>query len=368
MYGKGKVSILADRTKINFNIEIDKLSPGSHHIIWVKCTRCKEEFTRSYREISNLHNCPTHIISNGSKLKWCNHCKMFLTFKCFSSNKSRYDGLSSWCNACQGTSDSAIKHSKKQKTQRQTFTSWLGPYLKSKKSHDIKHGIPFDLDEQYLSDLWQTQNGKCFYTGISLEFGVKTPRSAQLDRTDPKGGYIKGNVRWVAGCTNGLKSIYNYSEFVQLLSEIDYSRHLPIRLECKLIHPDAKLPYRGRTTDAGYDVYAVENKIILPREMTAVHTGLCVACPPGWYYTVEGRSGLYQKRIVPNRGIIDATYCGELIIVLSNWSDVSYEVKAGDRIAQIILHKAYHIDVVEVSDFGPDYNQRGTAGFGHSGR
>lgn len=369
MYGKGKVTILADKTKVEFNLDTANLSAGSHQKVWVKCIRCNEEFTRSFYHVTDLHGCPTHITRlDGQKLKWCNHCKQFLTIICFSKNVKRHDGLSSWCNACAGGSNSAKTHNKNQTAKRKTFVGWLKPYLKSKKSHEEKHGIPFDLDEQYLTDLWQSQNGKCFYTGISLEFNTKTPRSAQLDRIDPKGGYLKSNVRWVAGCANGLKSTYDYSDFIKLLSEIDYSRHLPVRLECQLIHPDGKMPYRGRVTDAGYDIHSIEDISIPARGMMSVRTGIILSCPPGWYFTIEGRSGLYQKRIVPNRGIIDATYCGELIVTLTNWADIAYEVKKGDRIAQIILHKCYSIDITQVSEFGPDYNQRGTAGFGASGR
>lgn len=140
-----------------------------------------------------------------------------------------------------------------------------------------------------------------------------------------------------------------------------------VRLEYRLIHPDAKKPYRGRETDAGHDIYSVETIVIKSRQMTSVHTGIQLACPPGWYYTIEGRSGLYQKRVIPNRGIIDATYCGELIITLSNWGE-DYLITVGDRIAQIILHRSHNFHLEQVSEFGKDYDQRGTAGFGSSGR
>lgn len=142
----------------------------------------------------------------------------------------------------------------------------------------------------------------------------------------------------------------------------------PVRLECKLIHPDAQMPFRQRTTDAGYDIYSIEEKTIPPGGLIDLHTGIIIAAPPGYYFTVEGRSGMMRNGVTPCRGIIDATYCGELMVGLMNISDKPYQIKVHDRIAQIIMHRQIHMDFIEVEDFGPNYNQRGTAGYGASGR
>jgi dUTP pyrophosphatase len=143
---------------------------------------------------------------------------------------------------------------------------------------------------------------------------------------------------------------------------------LVVKLETKLIHGDAKLPFRKRTTDAGWDLYSVENVAIEPQSTTNVHTGICISAPEGYYYTIEGRSSMFMQGITPNRGIIDATYCGEVIVSLVNMSDKEYKVIVGDRIAQIILHKYYNAEFFVVDEFSPDYNKRGTAGFGSSGK
>ena len=77
---------------------------------------------------------------------------------------------------------------------------------------------------------------------------------------------------------------------------------------------------------------------------------------------------MFMRGITPNRGIIDATYCGEVIVSLVNISDEEYKVAVGDRIAQIILHKCYDAEFFVVDEFSPSYNKRGTAGFGSSGK
>jgi dUTP pyrophosphatase len=129
-----------------------------------------------------------------------------------------------------------------------------------------------------------------------------------------------------------------------------------------------KMPFRGRDTDAGYDLYAAEDALLQPGRSTMVRTGIIIAAPPGYYYTIEGRSSLWMRGIFPNRGIVDSTYCGQLVVSLINVTDKVFEVKCHDRIAQIILHPQYDADFQIVDQFSDAYNQRGKNGFGSSGR
>jgi len=142
----------------------------------------------------------------------------------------------------------------------------------------------------------------------------------------------------------------------------------PVRLECRFIDGSAKLPHRKRTTDVGHDLYSVVDTVIEAHSTGRVGTGIQLSAPEGYFYTIEGRSGLFLKGITPFRGIIDATYCGEVIVILMNASGDDFVVNKGDRIGQIILQKAYNFDVTMVKEFGPDYDLRGEAGWGSSGR
>lgn len=147
------------------------------------------------------------------------------------------------------------------------------------------------------------------------------------------------------------------------------SSQVVIRLECKLLCPDAKLPTKVRATDAGYDIYTVDSGIINPHTSKSFGTGLALTCPPGWYYSIAGRSGLFTKGIWPNVGTIDATYNGPLTVQLNNGSDTPYEVHKFDRVAQILLHRIHQVDIVIVDQFSAEYiSDRGTNGFGSSGR
>lgn len=150
------------------------------------------------------------------------------------------------------------------------------------------------------------------------------------------------------------------------------------RMECKLLEPDAKLPYRKRETDAAYDIFSYENVELPPvnrdnpdhhrKTLVMVSTGIALSAPPGFYFTIEGRSGLGMAEVVPFRGIIDATYTGELKIGLTNYSDRPYHVKKFERIAQVIVHRQIDMEIVVVDKFSPEYDQRGQAGFGSSGK
>lgn len=141
-----------------------------------------------------------------------------------------------------------------------------------------------------------------------------------------------------------------------------------VRLEYKLIDPEARVPYRKRETDAGYDVFSIEDVFIKPHSTENIRTGIIVTCPKDYYIVVEGRSSMWVAGVAPFHGILDTGYNGPLFVRLFNISDVEYHVKKFDRIAQIILHKTYNAAFIEVDEFSEGYNQRGEAGFGSSGR
>jgi dUTP pyrophosphatase len=141
-----------------------------------------------------------------------------------------------------------------------------------------------------------------------------------------------------------------------------------IDLEIRHIHPDAITPTKARPTDAGYDIYAVEDIELPPATSTYVKTGVQISAPPGYYFTIDGRSSMWSKGVVPDRGIIDSTYTGELLVALYNRNITAYHVKKGDRIAQILLHRQLDANFNVVEQFSSLYNSRGTDGFGSTGR
>jgi deoxyuridine 5'-triphosphate nucleotidohydrolase len=139
------------------------------------------------------------------------------------------------------------------------------------------------------------------------------------------------------------------------------------RLKFKRVHPDAKLPTKNNASDTGYDVSAVEFKCIPARGSAVVDVGLNFAyITPGYWVKVEGRSGLgFKNGISPHPGIIDSGYRSNAGIKLYNNTDIDYEVRSGDRIAQFVVYKNYNVVVEEGEE---EESDRGINGFGSSGR
>lgn len=104
-------------------------------------------------------------------------------------------------------------------------------------------------------------------------------------------------------------------------------------------------------------------------ERALIHTGVRVALPVGYEAQVRPRSGLALKHgiILPNSpGTIDADYRGEIGVILMNLGDEPYEVKCGDRIAQMVVAPVCQVKFEEADEL--DETARGEGGFGSSGK
>jgi dUTP pyrophosphatase len=369
MYGKGRIEVLVGKSLQELNVDCSNLSTGSHQKVFVRCLRCGEEFQREYRNLHQLHACPAHITrEDGVKLKWCNGCSSFLAYKAFATNNARYDGLASLCKACQCDSPSRKRMHQKFKEKRTTPIGWIKWTVTRKRSECKKRGIRFDIDAEYIIAQYEKQNNMCFYAKVPLKFGADDLRSASLERINPSLGYVKGNVVLACKAMNWAKNSSSKNEFLQFLLELLNSLSQYVRLETKIIDDDGVLPFRKRTSDAGYDLYSSEDTIIPPHTVGSVRTGIIVSPPEGTYYTIEGRSSVFASGVTPYRGIIDATYQGHLFVMLMNNSTEPFEVKKRDRIAQLVLHPIVHADFVLVDRFAPVQNGRADDGWGSSGK
>ena len=130
------------------------------------------------------------------------------------------------------------------------------------------------------------------------------------------------------------------------------------------------LPSHETEASAGMDLRAnLEHSIILrPMERQLIPTGLSIELPAGYEAQIRPRSGLALKHgitILNTPGTIDADYRGEIMILLINFSSHDFEVKNGDRIAQMIVasHENVKWDEVELLT----ETIRGAGGYGHTG-
>jgi dUTP pyrophosphatase len=131
----------------------------------------------------------------------------------------------------------------------------------------------------------------------------------------------------------------------------------------------ALLPTRAYAHDAGLDLYALEPVQLRPGERAAVRTGIAVEIPEGQAGLVLPRSGLAERHgiaLVNAPGLIDSGYRGEVRVLLLNTDrSASFELSAGDRIAQLVLVGIQTPEVAEVDELAP--SERAAGGFGSSG-
>jgi dUTP pyrophosphatase len=133
---------------------------------------------------------------------------------------------------------------------------------------------------------------------------------------------------------------------------------------------DVVLPVYAKKGDAGMDVRATKDIVILPNETVIVPTGLKVAIPEGYEIQIRPRSGLSFKtplRVANAPGTIDSGYRDEIGVIMTNTrSTETFDIKKGDRIAQFVLSEVPKIKWVltlDIEEIGINRN----GGFGSTG-
>lgn len=156
------------------------------------------------------------------------------------------------------------------------------------------------------------------------------------------------------------------------------------KIKFKRLTETAKLPTQNKD-DVGFDIYADENTGWMVRNANnayfppvKIRTGIALAerSPKtngiNTFFKIEGRSGLASEGLFPTGGIIDASYRGELMVIMNNISGQNKFIKKGDKIAQLVLYGCLNnsgdisVELVETDEI--EKTERGDKGFGSSGR
>lgn len=153
----------------------------------------------------------------------------------------------------------------------------------------------------------------------------------------------------------------------------------------KRLHPDAVMPTLGTPLASGYDLHALDvrpyfdfkspvndgftMRTVKPGERVFVNTGIAIDFN-GWIGAeaqIRPRSGLgLKKGVHVHFGTIDADYTGELGVVITNLGDVPFNIKKGDRIAQLVFMPVMRWTRLEETE-ELSATARGSGGFGHTG-
>ena len=172
-------------------------------------------------------------------------------------------------------------------------------------------------------------------------------------------------------------------------------------IKVKKLHKDAIIPTKAHASDAGFDIYALEDKLIEPGETALIKTGLAFELPPGYEMQIRPRSGITLKtKLRVQLGTVDAGYRSEVGVIVDNITPPIYEsngdlamtdvvvsinglnddttfarthcfpsgthyIPKGTRIAQAVIQRLPDVELIEVESL--EESERGEGGFGSTG-
>ena len=143
-----------------------------------------------------------------------------------------------------------------------------------------------------------------------------------------------------------------------------------LEIQVQKISPDAKLPGYAHHGDAGVDLYSEITVTLQPGARLLVPTGIKMAIPEGYEGQVRPKSGLALRHgisVLNTPGTVDAPYRGEVGVILVNLDPKTpYEIKKGEKIAQMVFAKVEHAVFTEAAELGA--TTRGEGGFGSTGK
>jgi dUTP pyrophosphatase len=140
-----------------------------------------------------------------------------------------------------------------------------------------------------------------------------------------------------------------------------------LTIKFKKLKENAILPRYAYLGDAGMDVFSAEGYTLQPGEWHGFSTGIASELPDGFFARLAPKSGLAVKQGIDTfAGVIDNTYRGEWVVVLVNHGKSPVGIKAGDKIAQVILQRFEPFLGTEVNELSK--TNREANGFGSTGK
>lgn len=253
------------------------------------------------------------------------------------------------------------------------FDKYLAIKLTDIKGRAKQNNLQFDLDHQFLRDLYLAQNGLCEYTGLPLKLVSQNFKSngqadldvMSLDRVLPDKGYTKGNVVLCCSAINKLKGSANPEELQSFISALAIKNFGTCRLKFKRVRPNTITPYRAQLGDGGHDLTAA----YIEESETQIKVFTGISCEPseGWVLMAFPRSSICKKglSLANSIGLIDNNYRGEIMAIFNKLRPDAH-ITLGERIIQLVPLRIPRLIIEEVEELST--SERGEGGFGSSGR
>ena len=139
---------------------------------------------------------------------------------------------------------------------------------------------------------------------------------------------------------------------------------IPIKI--KQLKENAIIPTYAHPGDAAMDLFSAEDCVIASGKRRLVSTGISMELPEGYFSSIRDKSGLaFKKGITILGGVLEYTYRGDYGVVVLNTGDEDFEIKVGDKIAQVVIQPVATAEVEEVGELSETV--RGDGAWGSTG-
>src|SRR3989344_2401033 len=140
-----------------------------------------------------------------------------------------------------------------------------------------------------------------------------------------------------------------------------------MEIKIKKLHPEAITPSQAYVMDAGMDLFAVRDTVVSVGGTVIISTGIAMEIPEGYAGLIWDKSGLAVNHgLKIFGGVIDAGYRGEVKVGIGNFNSREYVIKAGNKVAQMLIQKIESPRIVVVDELSD--TSRGDGGFGSTGK
>lgn len=216
------VTIRQDLTVAAFGYSSESLVPGSPKPVIAECTGCGLIYEKEFRIAHKKHQCP--IVKDGKKR--CYKCEQWKLLSDFNPVSNGAGGVAKLCKVCRSFHPAVQKANATQYRRIYDLVT-IDPtkYLRYRVRHFITRarsiGLPYDIDFEYMRDLWEKQNGLCYYSLLPMNGTPRNKRavwnSPSIDKLVPSLGYIMGNVVWCLMAVNAFKGDLVEADFKEVL-------------------------------------------------------------------------------------------------------------------------------------------------------
>jgi len=139
-----------------------------------------------------------------------------------------------------------------------------------------------------------------------------------------------------------------------------------VKVKVKKLKENAIVPSYAHEEDAAMDLFSCEDYVVPVGKRQLVSTGIAMELEKGYWSSIRGKSGLaYKKGICILGGVIEYTYRGEYGVIVLNTGDEDFVIKAGDKVAQVVVAPVATAEVEEVGELSETV--RGEGNFGSTG-